>query len=90
MTTFRQVQKQFTTVFAELVDGGVGKLCFSGILALLWEIVLRRGDSLLKEDEDSEESSDGESYRVLLRRAPLRMMTAAAMKTMMELLLRRG
>ena len=48
MTTFRQVQKQFTAVFGELVDGGVGKL------------VLQRGASVTGDDSGKSSSEEDE------------------------------
>ena len=66
MTTFRQVQKQFTAVFGELVDGGVGKLVLQRDSSVTGDDAGKSSseEGMLLDDEDeddSEEGSDDES-----------------------------
>ena len=64
MTTFRQVQKQFSAVFSELVDGGEGKLVLQRDPSIAGNDNLNSSseeDSMLLEEYDDSEESDEHS-----------------------------
>lgn len=61
MTTFRQVQKQFATVFGELVDGGIGKLVLHRKSIEGENADMSDGDDFIfDEDDDSDDESSSE------------------------------